>query len=184
MFFSSYFRCYVLFRSRLANARHTADELTVPATIDRIDSTSNKWNRSPTIDFDLYEFTTNTSPDMYSYHFGSLNDGDALNDQSCDVQIVGEACDTTSVRYDRDAFPIFNAEAAVDCQSIEIDADLYESSTNAIPDTSSGNNKGFDFRHVENSAPGPLLSILKSAQSIFLSSSDSLEKQIWNAVKG
>ena len=45
----------------------------------------------------------------------------------------------------------------------------------------SGNNKGFDFGHVENSAPGRLLSILKSAQSIFLTSSDSLEKRIWNA---
>ena len=55
---------------------------------------------------------------------------------------------------------------------------------NSAPLLDSGNNKGFDLRYVENSAPGPLLSILKSAQSIFLSSGDSLEKRIWNAVKG
>ena len=78
-------------------------------------------------------------------------------------------------------FNVTNTSIAIyeGCVTSKVDFSL----KNSAPLLDSGNNEGFDLRHVENSAPGPLLSILKSAQSIFLSSSDSLEKRFWNAAK-
>ena len=79
-------------------------------------------------------------------------------------------------------FNVTNTSSAIyeGCVTSKVDFSL----KNSAPLLDSGNNEGFDFRYVENSAPGPLLSILKSAQSIFLSSGDSLEKKrIWNAAK-
>ena len=78
-------------------------------------------------------------------------------------------------------FNVTKTSIAIDegCVTSKVDFSL----KNSAPLLDSGNNEGFDLRHVENSAPGPLLSILRSAQSIFLSSSDSLEKRFWNAAK-
>ena len=123
------FPLLVLFRSRLANARDTADELTFPTTIDRIDSTSNERNRSPTIVFDR-----NANP--------FSNAEEATEPKAAESVPTFTSLQTTSPTHPASShfyrrsqlLPHCHTEGVADARSIEIDADLYESTTNTIPD--------------------------------------------------